>query len=248
VLMACGAWEWFRLNGAVNFHSLFAGALCALLCSMLWTFQLNPQSLQLVWLASAILWVGGGGSLIRAGVQTWGTLNPALRQLIGFAVLCVAWLAVVSARIRGINYLFSVLALVWVADIAAYFVGRSLGGRFFKDKLAPEISPGKTREGALGGLAAVLLLALLWISADRTWTFDSPSIYSVLIARHWSFMVLAVVFLGVMSICGDLLESLVKRAAGAKDSSQLLPGHGGVLDRVDALLPVVPLAMLLQSF
>ncbi len=248
VLMACGAWEWFRLNGASQLHSLFAGGFCALVCSALWMLQPSGPTLQLVWLASAVVWVAGGGALIRSGVQAWGASNQTMRQLTGFAILCAAWLAVVSARSQGVNFLFSVLVLVWVADIAAYFVGRSFGGRLFKEKLAPEISPGKTREGALGGLVGVLLLAVLWMAADRFWILDSPSIYSVLASRHWVFMVLAVVFLGVMSICGDLLESLVKRAAGAKDSSQLLPGHGGVLDRVDALLPVVPLAMLLQSF
>jgi phosphatidate cytidylyltransferase len=247
-LMACGAWEWFRLNGASQTHSVIAGAGCALACGALWVFQPSALVLQWIWLAIAVLWVAGGGALIRAGVTAWIDLHQPLRQLIGFAVLCAAWLAVVFARARGINFLFSVLALVWVADIAAYFVGRSLGGRFFKDKLAPDISPGKTREGALGGIVGVLLLAVFWVYIDRTWMMDSLSIYSVLVARHWAVMVLAVLFLGTMSISGDLLESLVKRAAGAKDSSQLLPGHGGVLDRVDALLPVVPIAMLMQSF
>ncbi len=247
-LMACGAWEWFRLNGASQTHSVIAGAGCALACGALWVFQPSALVLQWIWLAIAVLWVAGGGALIRAGVTAWIDLHQPLRQLIGFVVLCAAWLAVVLARARGINFLFSVLALVWVADIAAYFVGRSLGGRFFKDKLAPDISPGKTREGALGGIVGVLLLAVFWVYIDRTWMMDSLSIYSVLVAWHWAVMVLAVLFLGTMSISGDLLESLVKRAAGAKDSSQLLPGHGGVLDRVDALLPVVPLAMLMQSF
>lgn len=248
LLMACGVWEWFRLNGARQTHSVIAGAVCALACGVLWMFRPSAFVLQWVWLAIAVIWVLGGAALIRAGVPAWTDLNQSLRQLIGFAVLCAAWLAVVFARSRGINFLFSVLALVWVADIAAYFVGRSLGGRFFKDKLAPDISPGKTREGAFGGIVGVLVLAVLWIYVDRTWKLDSLSIYSVLVTRHWAFMVIAVLFLGAMSISGDLLESLVKRAAGAKDSSQLLPGHGGVLDRVDALLPVVPLAMLLQSF
>nr|WP_315464647.1 phosphatidate cytidylyltransferase [uncultured Rhodoferax sp.] len=248
VLMACGAWEWYRLNGASPNQSLLAGACCALACGVLWLLEPSAYTLQWVWLVCVILWVVGGGALIRSGVPAWNDLNRTLRQLIGFLVLCAAWLAVVSARARGINFLFSVLALVWVADIGAYFVGRSLGGRFFKDRLAPDISPGKTREGALGGVVGVLLLSVLWIYVERTWMLDSASIYSDLVGRHWAFMALSVLFLSAMSISGDLLESLVKRAAGAKDSSQLLPGHGGVLDRVDALLPVVPLAMFLQSF
>jgi phosphatidate cytidylyltransferase len=161
--------------------------------------------------------------------------------------LCFAWLAVVNARGLGINFLFSAMALVWVADIAAYFAGRRFGERFFSDKLAPSISPGKTREGAIGGLIGAVLLAFGWYMADQHFLMDSKSIFSILAGRHWLFMLLGAIFLGLMSICGDLLESLVKRSAGAKDSSQLLPGHGGVLDRVDALLPVIPLAMLLQA-
>ncbi len=201
-----------------------------------------------VWLGSAVVWVVGGAVLIRAGTTAWAELAVGLRQSVGLVVLCAAWLAVVAARIRGVNFLFSVMALVWVADIAAYFAGRNLGGRFFQSKLAPDISPGKTREGAIGGLLGVLLLALAWTRVDQIFAVDSSSLYTLLASKHWAFMLLAVLYLGVMSICGDLLESLVKRVAGAKDSSQLLPGHGGVLDRIDALLPVLPLAMLMAAY
>ncbi len=248
VLMACGAWEWFRLNGSSPSLSVLAGGLCALVCASVWHLELQPDTLRWIWWACALVWVVGGGALLRSGVPAWKALNPVVRQVIGFCMLCAAWLAVVMARTRGINFLLSVMALVWMADIAAYFTGRAWGGRFFTSKLAPDISPGKIREGALGGLFGVMLLAVVWVLADQTWVLDSPSIYSVLLLRHGWFFLVAVIFLGTMSICGDLLESLVKRAAGAKDSSQLLPGHGGVLDRVDALLPVLPLAMLLQAY
>lgn len=248
VLMACAAWEWFRLNGAGSQKAVLAGLGCAVVCVFLWFAHLRSESLSLVWLNAAVVWVVGGGVLIRSGVVAWARLNANVRQVIGFALLCIAWLAVVAARIRGINFLFSVMALVWMADIAAYFAGRGLGGRFFDQKLAPDISPGKTREGAIGGLVGVLLLALIWMWVDTEYATGSLSIYTSLASGHWVFMLLAVMFLGVMSICGDLLESLVKRAAGAKDSSQLLPGHGGVLDRIDALLPVLPLAMLLTAY
>jgi phosphatidate cytidylyltransferase len=147
----------------------------------------------------------------------------------------------------GINFLFSVLVLVWVADISAYFAGRALGGRFFVRKLAPTISPGKTWEGACGGLVGVVACAFVWRTLDSSGTAGTASIYTHLADVHPVFMVLAVLFLGSMSVVGDLVESLFKRSAGVKDSSNLLPGHGGVLDRVDALLPILPLAMMLAT-
>lgn len=248
ILMACAAWEWFRLNGASFRVSLVAGFLCAVACAGLWSLHAQAWVLRSVWLTASLVWVLGGGVLIRSGLGAWAGLNAQLRQGIGFVVLCMAWMAVTQARIQGINFLFSVMALVWVADIAAYFAGRSWGGQFFEQKLAPSISPGKTREGAVGGLLGVVLLAVMWVQFDAMVAVDSPSLYTQLGSRHWAFLILAALFLGVMSICGDLLESLVKRVAGAKDSSQLLPGHGGVLDRVDALLPVLPLAMLLAAY
>src|SRR5207245_8938953 len=100
---------------------------------------------------------------------------------------------------------------------------------------------------AWGGLAGVVVLAIAWVIADRAANADVPSLYSRLASMNWLVVVLAALFLGAMSIVGDLTESLVKRSAGITDSSQLLPGHGGVLDRVDALLPTLPLAMMLAT-
>lgn len=128
--------------------------------------------------------------------------------------------------------------MVWLADIGAYFAGKAFGRR----KLAPGISPGKSWEGALGGWAAVMVVATLALLAHA---FE-PTLYSAydgLFGRVGAWVALTV--LVVYSVIGDLFESLLKRQAGVKDSSGLLPGHGGVLDRVDALLPVLPLAMLL---
>ncbi len=159
--------------------------------------------------------------------------------------LWLAWLAVAQARVIGVNFLLSILVLVWVADICAYFAGHAFGGRISRAKLAPSISPGKSWEGVWGGMAGVLVLALLWRWADRTWAVAVPSLYSHLALKAWWLLLIAVVFLAAMSVVGDLFESLVKRSAGVKDSSALLPGHGGVLDRIDALLPTLPLAMML---
>jgi phosphatidate cytidylyltransferase len=114
-------------------------------------------------------------------------------------------------------------------------------------KLAASISPGKSWEGALGGALSVMGMAWVWQWADQTWSLLPLSLYSQL-HRHGVLVLLTVAaFMAGMSVVGDLFESLVKRSAGVKDSSQLLPGHGGVLDRIDALLPTLPLAMLFYS-
>jgi phosphatidate cytidylyltransferase len=160
----------------------------------------------------------------------------------GVLLLWLAWLAIAEGKARGLNFLLSVFCLVWMADIAAYFSGRAFGRR----KLAPAISPGKSWEGVYGGMVGVFLLALAWIAFDQRGTADSASLYTLLLQRWgWAGLVVSCLFLASLSVVGDLFESLVKRSAGAKDSSALLPGHGGVLDRIDALLPVCPLALAL---
>jgi phosphatidate cytidylyltransferase len=166
-----------------------------------------------------------------------------LRLVVGVLALWLTWVAMYQAKVMGVNFLLSVLFLVWMADIAAYFSGRAFGRR----KLAPSISPGKSWEGVWGGMVGVLLMAGVWIWVDTQYAVDSASLYTRLYSRGVPFLVLAVLFLTMMSVAGDLVESLVKRSAGMKDSSQLLPGHGGVLDRVDALLPALPLAMMLAQ-
>jgi phosphatidate cytidylyltransferase len=120
-----------------------------------------------------------------------------------------------------------------------------LGGRFFSQKLAPGISPGKTWEGVAGAMVGVLCMAFAWRALDVAGVAPGGSLYSRLGSVSALFMGVSVVFLTTLGVVGDLLESLFKRAAGVKDSGVLLPGHGGVLDRIDALLPVLPLAMLL---
>jgi phosphatidate cytidylyltransferase len=165
----------------------------------------------------------------------------------GVLALWVAWLAVAQARTLGVNFLLSVLVLVWVADIFAYFFGRNFGLKFTRQRLAPSISPGKSWEGVWGGMAGVVLLAFVWTWADRQFGSSDPSLYSRLAVHGWWLLVVAALFLAAMSVVGDLSKSVVKRSVGVKDSSNLLPGHGGVLDRVDALLPTVPLAMMLAT-
>jgi phosphatidate cytidylyltransferase len=247
ILLACGAWEWLRLNSASQAQALTAGVFCGAICAALWIFPPSNDTVVVVWGITGLLWVCGGCYLLLEGGAAWSAIPRGVRWILGIGLLVVAWLAVVKARMIGINFLFSAMALVWVADIGAYFAGRKFGSRFFAEKLAPTISPGKTKEGAIGGLLGVVCLSVLWCFVDRNFALDSKSLFTHLLEKRELWLLGGAVFLGLTSIAGDLLESLVKRVAGAKDSSQLLPGHGGVLDRVDALLPVLPLAMFLQA-
>jgi phosphatidate cytidylyltransferase len=243
-LMAAAGWEWARLNGLPGRGALAAGALLAAACAAtLLGAGLHPPPPALWWAASGA-WVLGGAWALSVGPAGWPRIAPGVRLALGALLLWGAWLAIVQAKVIGINFLLSVFCLVWMADIAAYFGGRTFGRR----KLAPAISPGKSWEGVWSGLAGVIALGFVWVHViDVQVAVDSPSLYTLLVQRQGFTALLALVFLSAMSVVGDLFESLVKRAAGAKDSSQLLPGHGGVLDRIDALLPVFPLALALIS-
>ncbi len=247
ILICAAAWEWARLNQCESPVAIAYAVACLLACLGLWHFGFLTRPNSMLWLLFGSAWVLVGAALLRTGVAGWPRIPRGGRLAGGMIVLCLAWLALAQARLIGINFLLSALLLVWMADIAAYFAGRTFGGRFSSGKLAPSISPGKTWEGVYGGLVGVLLLGAVWSFADRRLGASVPSIFSELYARGWWMLVIAAVFLCTMSVVGDLAESLVKRSAGVKDSSGLLPGHGGVLDRVDALLPTLPLAMMLHS-
>ena len=246
-LMAAGAWEWGRLNGLGQNGALAVSAVCVALCAVTWWMGWLDQPLPVFWLVGGGLWVLSVVWLLKVGVPGWSRIPAAVRLVAGVLLLWMAWVAVVQARKVGINFLLSVLLLVWVADIFAYFAGRTFGLRFTKRKLAPSISPGKSWEGVWGGLAGVLLMAVLWVLADAHWQLQVPSLYTRMVSQGWWLLAIGVLFMVAMSVSGDLVESLIKRSAGVKDSSGLLPGHGGVLDRVDALLPTLPLAMMLMS-
>ncbi len=248
LMVAAGAWEWGRLNG-VGAVATWAGVLLlAGLGALGWAQGWLLGQYPLLWLVAGSAWVLGAGFLVRSGVPVWARLPLALRWPLGLLALAVAGLAMVQARVLGVNFLLSVLLLVWVADVFAYFTGRAFGQRLVKVKLAPSISPGKSWEGALGGAVGVLVMALVWVRCDAGNQPASLSLYSHLAQAGTGFLVLSALFLTAMSVLGDLVESLIKRSAGVKDSSQLLPGHGGVLDRIDALLPTLPLAMMLVSY
>lgn len=242
MIMAAG-WEWARLNGSSSNQSLALGGGLGLALAVFWAAGGLAVSWRPLWLVVGGLWVVLAVVMLRRGVSGWAGWPAALRLWLGLFLIACAWLALVQARLVGLGFLLSVLVLVWMADIAAYFGGKALGCR----KLAPTISPGKSWEGAVSGLLGVFVLAGGWLFADVQGLGDHSSLYALLWEKGPALAVLALLFLVAMSVAGDLVESLVKRSAGVKDSSQLLPGHGGVLDRVDALLPVLPLAMMLVT-
>lgn len=248
VMISAAGWEWGRLNGLAMTPSLLLGGAVAVGAGAAmgagWV-QHAPLGL---WTLATLVWVLGGTFALRGGVAAWPGHSRLMRLALGALILWMAWLAVAAAKTLGVNFILSLFCLVWAADISAYFGGRALGRR----KLAPAISPGKSWEGVYSGMAGVCLLALAWLALDG-WLAArgvpaSPSLYTLLLSRYgWLGAALVLLFLTGMSVVGDLFESLVKRAAGAKDSSRLLPGHGGVLDRIDALLPVCPIALGLIS-
>jgi len=247
VFIAAGAWEWARLNGSGQPVSILAGLICVLVCLASWWLGMLEQSLTPLWVVAGAAWVLAGAWVLYRGVSAWAGHSRTIRLLAGLLALWLAWLAVAQARVIGINFLLSILVLVWVADIFAYFAGRAFGGRFSRGKLAPSISPGKSWEGVWGGMMGVCMLAFVWQWVDRSRLVNAPSLFAHIGMKGGWFVLAGALLLAAMSVVGDLFESLVKRSAGVKDSSGLLPGHGGVLDRIDALLPALPLAMLLYS-
>ena len=169
----------------------------------------------------------------------WRVTSGVVLAAIGWLVLVATWMAVVQIQARSPGMLLALMAIVWIADTAAYFAGRRFGRR----KLAPAISPGKTWEGVYGALFAVGTYALVLLPlAARSGYAQALSVGAVV---AWVALVL---LLAAMSVTGDLFESLLKRQRGVKDSGHVLPGHGGVLDRIDALTAAMPAAALVAHY
>jgi phosphatidate cytidylyltransferase len=169
------------------------------------------------------------------------TLGDRFFELLYCVSVFSSFLAFLYLYKRSLVLLLSVLILVNIADIGAYFAGRNFG----RHKLAPSISPGKTWEGVAGGFLAVILTAVAVVFIPGLEDSITVRVYQ---AFGWAAMIFSVAILVGMSVLGDLLESRLKRRRGFKDSSNLLPGHGGVLDRIDSLVPVLPLTVLIHMW
>ncbi|WP_036167907.1 phosphatidate cytidylyltransferase [Massilia sp. 9096] len=240
VCFGAAIWECFRLfnPGTQNAH-IIALLWAAVFAVSVWNGRIEPA----VWAAlSMALWIARFAPSLKTGLPPLGTpANTLLSVVYGCAIVgCFA--AIVDLFSHSPLYLLSVMAIVWVADIGAYFAGKAFGKR----KLAPSISPGKSWEGAIGGGVAVLVLASLSVAFGGPMFADT---FAAHVQRAWGWvpMLAVLVVIAAFSVIGDLFESQLKRRAGMKDSSNLLPGHGGVLDRIDALIPVLPLAALIGA-
>ena len=244
VLIGAGGWEWGRLCDLPRWGAIASGVVLAVACLSIAPLGGGIGGVAVpaeAWAGITLLWVLGGALSLRAGPDGFRKVSKALRFLVGWVLIGAAWAALMTSWERGLAYLATVCALVWAADIFAYFGGRALGKR----KLAPTISPGKSWEGAISGLIAVIVLAVIVVVVTAR---PHGNLFWELRERlGFAGMVAACTALVAFAILGDLVESLAKRAAGIKDSSGLLPGHGGVLDRIDALLPVFPAALALVT-
>ncbi len=234
-IVVIGAAEWGPLSKLPRAGSMIYAVLTlALMAALAWLHLYDSASSHqldkwidgaaaVFWLVIAPAWLGGG----------WRVENRLLMALVGWLVLIPMGLAMLDLRAYSPWLLLGVMALVWIADTAAYFAGR----RFGKHKLAPAISPGKTWEGVAGALAGVSLYVFIVYAAQSLWGRGHAVAFpGIFVLGAWLWVAL--------SIEGDLFESAIKRQAGVKDSGKLLPGHGGLLDRIDALTSTLPLAAL----
>jgi phosphatidate cytidylyltransferase len=223
-VVGLAAWEWSGLMAIRSGQRavFVACVLASCLLAYAWATAVFP----VLWIIAALFW------LVLAPAWLWRRWRIAGNNLAGYAVgwiLAVpTWAAVVALHERSPWWLLAALALVWLADIAAYFTGRAMGHH----KLAPMISPGKTWEGVGGALVVVLGYGAV-----------IAMIAGMRLADRWNWLPLLALLVAV-SVVGDLLESLVKRQAGVKDSGTLLPGHGGILDRIDSQTSTLPLVAL----
>jgi phosphatidate cytidylyltransferase len=241
LMFGAAIWEWLRLAQLPGRAPLVGSVLLVGVLIGLDSSGAGPGTtgLLLICSAAAALWLTIAAIVVQAQRRGF-RLGRVSTAVLGYLLLPAAWFALLALYQKGLVLLFSVFAIVWIADIAAYFTGRAFG----KSKLASNISPGKTWAGVAGAVAGVLVAAI----AVQMIAPNAPVLSNLLFRRGAE---LALPLLGVLvaaSIAGDLFESLIKRQAGMKDSSHLLPGHGGVLDRIDALIPVLPIAYLLHGW
>ena len=235
--------EWLRLSGW-SFRASLLVAL-ALGLAQFALFAAAPATVAAIGqpavAAATAIWIGLGAVLLRSERKGVVRIAPTTSRLFAIVLPLAAWCALMMFLQLGAVMLLSVLVIIWLADIAAYFFGRAFGRR----KLAPHISPGKTWAGVWGAIGAVIVSALIaWAG------FPDALLYTNRLLEGLGVPLAALALSGLVgvSIIGDLAESLLKRQASAKDSSNLLPGHGGFFDRLDSMFALLPAAALLWTW
>ncbi len=244
ILCSCAGWEWGRLTWPDHAATRIAmgSFLFAFSLAISETLFVSGQDylnwLRVAVLLTALVWLIFVPIAVLRGHADAPARHVGWTLFAPISLLTACTLMVYLFFYRGTLYLISLMTLIWIADIFAYFGGKTFG----KHKLAVRISPGKTIEGALTGLVGVMA----WIAISAQW----KDTFAADLLNRWGWTVtmsIAAVLAGV-SVMGDLFESLLKRRAGIKDSSALLPGHGGVLDRIDAVIAVLPVAYLMTAW
>ncbi len=237
LFIAAAAWEWATLSGLRNSFTKIAYMLLVLVfgvVGMLGIFQQASLAFSF-FLTAALWWIWSLVELFSRKQINQGMFATFSGKIVGgFLVLVPSWIALVYVLARdpqAPRTLLFLFVLIWLADTAAYFAGSMFG----KNKLAPQISPGKTWEGVAGGVISAVLLA--WVCGTMIWNYDAGML------PRWIGLAVVTV---LMSVVGDLTESKLKRIAKVKDSGAWLPGHGGVLDRIDALTAAAPIFVLGQ--
>jgi phosphatidate cytidylyltransferase len=242
VFFGAAIWECFRLfNPGTNRAVLIALAWTAVFA---YTFFGRLQANPTVWFAiGVVLWLLRFAPSLKLGLPPLNSTGNTLLSVLYALGVVSCFAAIVNLYAYSAVFLLSVLAIVWAADIFAYVCGKTFG----KNKLAPSISPGKSWEGAIGGGIVTLILVSLSVLFGGEALADTFAV-RIQAGFGWAGLFGIIILIVAASIVGDLFESQLKRRAGMKDSSNLLPGHGGVLDRIDALIPVLPLAALAATW
>lgn len=225
IMAGAMAWEWAGLMGLDRPRRLLFAGITLLSCFIV--DRVADSIFAKLWIGSAVFWLTVAPFWLWRG---WRLASSAVAgYLTGWLLIVPTWAAMVALQDGHPWWLFGVMGVVWIADISAYFAGRAWG----RHKLAPAISPGKTWEGVIGAIIGVGVYSVI-----------AAQIAGIAPMAHlgWAPLLLA---LTILSVVGDLFESMVKRQAGVKDSSQLLPGHGGFLDRLDSQTSMLPLAALI---
>ncbi len=233
VMILISGWEWARLSGIENvfLRIIYAGAIAIAAYFSQIALAGHTQWLNIVLSVMILVWLYAIYQMLSKGPQPVNQSLSVAKLIFGFLALIAPVIALMSVRAESAQWLFYCLSIVWIADIGAYFSGK----RFGKTKLAPGLSPGKTREGLYGAIFATTIYSIL---AGLLFELSVIEVF---------LLIIITILAALISVAGDLFVSLLKREKDLKDTGNILPGHGGILDRIDSVLTSAPLLALLLN-